>query len=171
MANTSNAAAALDLLRRERFDDALSLLDRNTKAAAAPDPDALLLEASLLVQANRLAAAAEVCHRLLELDELNAGANYVLALCFEGNGDSTSALLHYDLAIHLDPNFAMPLMRRGMLARRRGEADAARADLQRALELLQLEDASRLLLFGGGFTRAALSTLCQAELHATGDAP
>lgn len=166
-ASPANTTTALDLLRHERFDDALALLDRG-RAAATPDPDALLLEASLLLQANRLAAAAEVCRTLLELDELNAGANYVLALCFEGNGDSTSALLHYDLAIHLDPAFAMPLMRRGMVARRRGETDTARADLQRALELLQLEDASRLLLFGGGFTRSALASLCQAELRAAG---
>lgn len=166
-ASPSRAATALDLLRHERFDDALALLAR-TSSAATPDPDALLLEASLLLQANRLAAAAEVCRTLLDQDELNAGANYVLALCFEGNGDSVAALLHYDLAIHLDPAFAMPLMRRGMLARRRGETDTARADLQRALELLQLEDASRLLLFGGGFTRSALASLCQAELRAAG---
>ncbi len=164
-APAANLSVALDLLRHERFDDALELLGRLPEATVA-DPDVLLLRALLLAQGGKFAAAGEVCGALLAQDEFNAGANYVLGLCFEGSGDDARAVLRYDLASHLDPQFAMPLLRRGSLARRSGNLEGARADLTHALELLKLEDASRLLLFGGGFTRAALSKLCESELRA-----
>jgi chemotaxis protein methyltransferase CheR len=37
--------------------------------------------------------------------------------------------------------------------------------------LLEREEASRLLLFGGGFTRDALIALCRAELVSAGGLP
>jgi chemotaxis protein methyltransferase CheR len=40
--------------------------------------------------------------------------------------------------------------------------------LGHALLLLKREDASRLLLFGGGFGREALIALCRAELDSAG---
>jgi len=43
-------------------------------------------------------------------------------------------------------------------------------DLAEALILLQKEEASRILLFGGGFKREALIGLCRAELAALGEA-
>jgi chemotaxis protein methyltransferase CheR len=57
------------------------------------------------------------------------------------------------------------------LARPRADADAARRELEHALTLLEREDASRLLLFGGGFSRNALVSLCRLELaNLKGDA-
>ena len=56
----------------------------------------------------------------------------------------------------------------GLLARRRGDLDRARLELTRALDLLAREDGSRILLFGGGFSREALLGLCRAELGAAG---
>jgi len=157
--------SVLELLQRERFSDALELIARRPQAVAA-DPDVLLLEAILLVQDGQVAAARDVCSVLLAADEMSAGANYILGLCFEGAGDSRKAAHHYSIAAHLDPQFAMPAFRRGLLARRAGRLDEARRDLSLALELLQREDVSRLLLFGGGFTRSTLATLCQAEIKA-----
>jgi len=55
-----------------------------------------------------------------------------------------------------------------LLARRAGDADAARKEFGDALVLLQREDASRLLFFGGGFSREALTALCRAEIAACG---
>ena len=158
---------ALDLLQRERFAEALDLI-RAMPAEAGVDPDVLLLQATLLVHGGKLAAAAEVCRVLLAGDEMNAGANYVLALCFEGVGDRTAATHHYRVASYLDPNFAMPRLHLGLLARRGGEMATAKEDLTQALDLLRREDASRLLLFGGGFTRDALIALCEAELKRCG---
>ena len=57
-----------------------------------------------------------------------------------------------------------------LLARRAGDRSAARRELELALSLLEREDASRLLLFGGGFQREALLALCRAELAAAGGA-
>lgn len=161
----SPLAAALELFRHERFEQALDRLDRLPDAARS-DPEVMLLRAILLVQTGRLAAAAELCATLLANDEINAGANYVLALCFEGNGDRAGALVHYDRAADLDPQFAMPLLRRGLLAKRSRDLVAAVRDLAAAHDLLEHEDSSRLLLFGGGFTRAALTGLCATELAA-----
>ncbi|MGH3087155.1 MAG: CheR family methyltransferase, partial [Gammaproteobacteria bacterium] len=67
-----------------------------------------------------------------------------------------------------DPTFAMPRLHLGLLARRAGDREAARRELAQALSLLQREEASRLLLFGGGFVREALVALCRAELVAAG---
>jgi chemotaxis protein methyltransferase CheR len=50
------------------------------------------------------------------------------------------------------------------MARRRKDAATARQELTTALGLLEGEDASRLLLFGGGFSRSTLLALCRSEL-------
>jgi chemotaxis protein methyltransferase CheR len=161
--------AMLELLRRERFAEALAELDRLQPEAAA-DPELVLLRAVLLAQGGALAEARDNCRRLLARDVPNAGANYVLALCDEGGGDRIAALRHYALAARLDPRFAMPLVRGGMLMRRAGRLEEARRQLREAIELLEREETWRLLLFGGGFTRTALARLCAAELAACGGA-
>jgi chemotaxis protein methyltransferase CheR len=43
--------------------------------------------------------------------------------------------------------------------------------LGEAMTLLEREDASRLLLYGGGFGRLGLAALCRAELRACGQTP
>jgi chemotaxis protein methyltransferase CheR len=161
---------ALDLLRHGRPSDALDLV-HSFPSESDRDPDVLLLKALLLADSGELAAAEEACHRLLAVDELNAGAHYVLALCREGAGDRSSAAEHDQMATYLDPLFAMPRLHLGLLGRRGGDRETARRDLTQAILLLQREDASRLLFFGGGFSREALMALCRAELDACGAKP
>lgn len=138
-------------------------------ACDAADPDALLLKAVSLSQSRALDQAEAACRQLLVLDELNAGAHYVLGLCREEHGDAAGALGCYQNASYLDAGFAMARLHAGLLARRQGLRDAARHDLAQALPLLRREDAARLLLFGGGFKRDALIALCRAELAALGE--
>jgi chemotaxis protein methyltransferase CheR len=152
-------APAFELLRRERFGEALSHVQARPGEARG-DPDVMLLEATLLTHGGHLAAAEAVCRALLAIDELNAGAHYVLALCREHAGDGIAAAEHDRVAAYLDPSFAMPRLHLGLLARRSGDREAARRELARALFLLEREDAARLLLFGGGFNREALMALC-----------
>ncbi|HEY4016239.1 MAG TPA: CheR family methyltransferase [Polyangiaceae bacterium] len=161
---------ALALLERERFGEALDLL-ADLPHEPAPDADVLLLRAALLTHSGQLAAAEAVCHELRGLDEMSAGAHYLLALCREGAGDSTGAVDQHQVAAYLDPAFAMPRLHLGLLARRAGDMRAAQRELREALALLVREDASRVLLFGGGFTREALTQLCRAELRAAGGGP
>jgi chemotaxis protein methyltransferase CheR len=161
-------AAPIDLLRKERFADALHLVE-NLPPQSASDPDVLLLLAVLLVQSGQFGRAEHVCRGLLKADDLNAGAHYVLALCREGEGDRRGAAEHDQVAAYLDPAFAMPRLHLGRLLRREGDLKNARRELRLALTLLQREDASRLLLFGGGFSRNALITLCRGELVACGE--
>jgi len=158
-------APALELLGQERFDDALALV-HSLPAAAARDPDVLLLDAALLVHGGDFARAERACRRLLALDASNAGAYHVLALCCEGRGDLAQAAACDQRAVELDPAFAMPHMHLGLLARRGGDRAAARRALGQALALLPRESAMRLKLFAGGFGRDALLALCRAELRA-----
>jgi chemotaxis protein methyltransferase CheR len=65
----------------------------------------------------------------------------------------------------------MPRLHLGRLARREGDLATARRELSRALDLLAREDATRVLLFGGGFGRDVLTQLCRAELRACGENP
>jgi chemotaxis protein methyltransferase CheR len=163
-----NLKSAFELLRQERFADALTAI-RVLPPAAASDADTLLLKAVLCAHSGQLEEAEQVCRHLLELDELNAGARYVLALCCEGAGDNRAAVDHDQAAVYLDAGFAMPRLHLGLLSRRTGDRETAKRELEQALILLQREDSSRLLLFGGGFGREALLALCRAELAACGD--
>jgi chemotaxis protein methyltransferase CheR len=159
----------IDLLRRERFAEALACVRQPQPSERDADPDKLLLEATLLAHASRIEAAEDVCRRLLSIDELNAAAHYVLALCREQAGDREAAAEHDRVAIYLDSGFAMPRLHLGLLARRAGDHGSARRELGWALALLKREDASRLLLFGGGFNRDALMALCDSALRSCGE--
>jgi chemotaxis protein methyltransferase CheR len=161
---------ALELLREERFTEALQTME-GLPAESEDDAEVLLLSAALLTHRGRLAEAERACRRLLDVDELNAGAHYLLALCREGARDAAGARYHDQAAIHLDPGFAMPHLHLGLLARRAADRPAAQRELGRALLLLQREEGSRLLLFGGGFGRETLVALCRTELAGCGGAP
>ncbi len=151
----------LRLLRDDRFAEALDTLQRPD---SDDDPATLLLRAALLSHQGDFAEAQRACHDVLRRDDLNAGAHYLLALCCERQGNTEQAMEHDRTAIYLDAGFAMPHLHLGLMARRRSDAAAARDELEKALRLLEREEEARLLLFGGGFSRAALVALCRAEL-------
>jgi chemotaxis protein methyltransferase CheR len=163
-------ATALDLLRDERYAEALSHV-RAGPPQAERDPGVLLLEATLLAHSGQVAAAEEVCRRLLLVDELDADAHYVLGHCREQAGAGAGAGEHYRVSAYLDPGVAMPRLHLGLMARRAGERTVARRELAQALVLLEREAASRLLLFGGGFGRKALTALCESALKDCGARP
>lgn len=163
-AQKANLAPAIDLLRKERFADALASIDAEN-ANLADDGDALLLSAVLLTHRGEIDRAEKACARLLDIDDMNAGAHYVLALCRENAGDARKAFDHDQIAAYLDPTFAMPRLHLGLMARRSGDRATAQRELDRAIALLEREEASRLLLFGGGFHRDGLVALCRAELR------
>ncbi|HEY6328676.1 MAG TPA: CheR family methyltransferase [Blastocatellia bacterium] len=158
---------ALDLLRSERFVEALDLI-RELPPGAKADPDAQLLLAVLLTNNGDLFEAQKICAEILESDDLNAGAHYLMALCKEHAGDRNAAITHDQTAIYLDPAFAMPHLHLGLMAKRAGDRETAKREIGQALTLLWREDSSRILLFGGGFTREALAEFCRAQLGACG---
>jgi chemotaxis protein methyltransferase CheR len=161
----SHIASALALLGEERFDDALRAVEREHSQF---DPDALLLRAVILTSMGRFGDAARDCEAVLRADPLSAGAHYLLAVHARHANDVGLARQHDEAAIYLDPAFAMPRLHLGIIERRAGRGDAAREHLGSAIELLRREDAGRVLLFGGGFTRSALLKLCEAELRQLG---
>jgi chemotaxis protein methyltransferase CheR len=150
-------------LREERYGDAAAAIDA-LPAAAAADPDVLLHVAIVETHRGRIGDAEAACGRLLAADPFHAGAHYVLALCRDAEGEPARAAHHNQVAIYLDPAFAMPHLHLGLLARRRGERAVARRTLEHAVTLLQREPDARLLLFGGGFGRESLIALCRTEI-------
>lgn len=158
-------ARAVTLLRQDRYADALAAV------AAETGPEAELLRAVLLTDLGRLDEAEQACQRLLDTDGLHAGAHYLLAVCRETSGDLAGARYHCRTAAYLDPGFAMPRLRAGQLSRRHGDTATARRELAAALALLPGESDRALLLYGAGFTRAALVAVCRTELTACGAGP
>jgi chemotaxis protein methyltransferase CheR len=165
--HNAELARVLDLMRNERFAEATAIL-RALPPGASEDPDVLLLLCVLLTNQGALEDAERACQRLLAINELHAGAHYLMALCREHAADPKGAAQHDQSAIYLDPGFSMPHLHLGLLAKRAGDRSSARRALAQALLLLSREDASRLLLFGGGFSREALTLLCRAELSGLG---
>jgi chemotaxis protein methyltransferase CheR len=155
-----------ELLHAERFADALALAEQTLDDRPARSD--LLLYGVLLAHAGRLDDAEMAARRLLDADGLDADAHHLLGVCLEGGAAVDVAIGHYRLAAYLDPAFAMPRLRLGLLARRRGDDRTAVGDLDRALHLLRAEREDRLTMFGGGFGRIALSTLCRSERDACG---
>ncbi|HEX4065504.1 MAG TPA: CheR family methyltransferase [Acidobacteriaceae bacterium] len=130
------------------------------------DADIQLLLALALLNRLEIENAKAACQSLLDRDSLNSSAHYILALCREQAQDPEGAAEQDRIAIYLDPAFAMPHLHLALMARRQGDARAARRAFEHATLLLARESASRLLMFGGGFTREALCELCRRELRA-----
>lgn len=161
---------AVEMLRQERFSEAMDLLHA-LPPASRDDVNTQLLRAVLLTNSGQLTAAELVCEQILTMDDLNAGAHYLMALCREHAGDATAAGEHDRAAIYLDSNFAMPHLHLGLIALRAGDRLRAKGELTQALLLLDREEGSRILLFGGGFSRDALAGMCRAQLRRCGDEP
>lgn len=162
-----DSAPALDLLRQERFAEALHHV-REKARLSRRDIEALVLEAVLLVHCGQIEAADDVVSSLLRFNEHNAAAHYIRALCREHEGAQASAIDHNRAAADLDPTFAMPRLHLGLLMRRSGDREVARREFARALELFRREGDARILMFGGGFGRQALIDLCGSALRECG---
>lgn len=158
-----------DLVSLERFDqalEALALLSPAEQEAAG----VVILRAVARLGIGDVDAAAADCNRLLAGGEGSVEAHVVLALVAEHRGDRRGAIEHHRAALYLDPEFALAHLHLGRIQRREGRLDEARHALGQALELLVREETSRLLLFGGGFSRAGLVALCRTELATLGGA-
>jgi chemotaxis protein methyltransferase CheR len=147
----------LGLMRDDRFAEALD-------AAGSADS---LTRGVLLAQLGRVDEARDTANRLLHAGGPQADAHHLLGVCHELDC-ADRAVGQYRLAAYLDPQFAMPRLRMGLLARRRGDDRGAADHLSAALELLTGESDERIVLFGGGFGRLAMTTLCRTELDACG---
>ena len=161
---------ALELLQNEQYTRALHAIEE------FPPPlrdwvEARLLYTVVLAHCDQVTRSEQLCRALLDADGANARVHHQLAECRELSGDELGALEHYHAAVAIDPGFAMPRLRLGLLARRRGDHATAKRELWRALTLLPSADDTQLLMFGGGFDRQGLIGICQSELVASGGTP
>ncbi|HEY9723353.1 MAG TPA: CheR family methyltransferase, partial [Oscillatoriaceae cyanobacterium] len=155
-------APVRDLLEQERYADAVSALE-TLPATVAARPSARLLLASARLNQGQSHEALALCEELKGSGDVSAEAFHLCALCLEQTGDFEGAIAQDERAIGLAPRFALPRMHLARLARRLGRP--GRAQLEKALSLLVSEPPERLVPFAGGFTRAMLMQLCQAELR------
>jgi chemotaxis protein methyltransferase CheR len=157
------------LLSEGRYQEILALTG-NLSADFQDDSDILLLRALAHLNRKELANAEAVCRTALKCDSMNASGHYVLALCREHTGDIEGAMEQDRISIYLDPTFAIPHMHLALIARKGGDRRSARREFEKADLLLARENAGRLMMFGGGFSREALQKLCRSELRALGPA-
>ncbi|WP_176736694.1 CheR family methyltransferase [Oligoflexus tunisiensis] len=160
-------ASIIALLWQERYAEALETM-RNLPLCAKADVNAQLLLAALLTNSGNLEEAKNVCQQLLDVDELNAGAHYLMALCCEHSDDLNAAMEHNQAAVYLDSTFAMPHLHLALIAQRKGHMDVAAKEFGYAADLLPKENSTRILLFGGGFTREVLMKICDKRQSAHG---
>ncbi|WP_416761109.1 CheR family methyltransferase [Roseateles sp. So40a] len=146
--------------------------DRESPAAAArtasPWDQALLDDALRLVESGQVEDGLRACAKLIAPQTpapLQAEVLFLQGLAMEERGQLPAAEWHHQRAAAKDAGFALPHLRLGLLARRRGEIVAARRELRRALELLDSESDERLRRFGGGFEREDLRRLCRDEIQ------
>ena len=155
--------AVRGLFERERFADALALLDT---IAVAPDrADDLAVYRAVAQLGIGATVDAEATARRVIVEGTNpADAHMVVALAAEHRADQAKAREHHHAALYLDPAFALARLHLGRIDRREGRLADARRELRQALELLGHESEARLVLFGGGFSRDGLVALCRSEL-------
>lgn len=164
----SELKLARQLFEQERYDETMAAL-QTLPPELESNPDVYLLQAIVLTNRGRIQDAEKICEQLLEVDEFNAGAHYLKALCREHSNDPASAIQQDQIAVYLDSAFAMPHLHLGLLSKQTGDMKTFKDELNQAISLLELEDPSRILLFGGGFSREALIRLCRSELDANGE--
>lgn len=156
----------LRLLAAEQQDEALQHLEQIPGAAGSAT--ATLISAAIFYSQSRIDKVKQASQRLLDAGSHTAEARYLLGLCHEHLGERERALRQIEEAVRADPGFAMAQLRLGTLLRRSGQRTAAITALTKALEVLGRERDERILLFGGGFRREALLSLCRSELSALG---
>jgi chemotaxis protein methyltransferase CheR len=166
--------------RADRVDPGIPSSVTDTPAAPLPmllDPDWLQ---TIMRASARIEALADRTDRTMlarsvtappPLRDPRAVLGHALALA-ETGALAEAARLCRD-ASELDPEFAMPHLHLALLAKTKGDRDQARSEFAQALDLLAHEEPSRIVRFGGGFTRETLIRLCRAEMssRATDRAP
>ncbi|MBX3215123.1 MAG: hypothetical protein KF850_24015 [Labilithrix sp.] len=165
----ADLGAVRELVARERFEQALDAIARIPSGEGDDERDVLRAVAHLGV--GDVDAAESDCARLLAAREGSVEAHVVLALVAEHRGDRSKAIAHHRAALYLEPDFALSHLHLGRIQRSAGRTDEARHELAQALDLLAREEPRRLVLFGGGFSRAGLVALCRTELATLGGAP
>lgn len=163
----TEVSEALELFRQERFEAAADAVG-NIPRAIREGPEIALLEAIIRLNRGDVPGAVERCERMLEQDDLDAGAHFALGMCRESQERLGDARGEYETAAYLSPAFGLALLRLGIVSRRLGDREGARHAVEHARALLPREAASRILLFGGNFGREGLMGVCAAELAALG---
>jgi len=144
----AQAQQALDAVLRQEPDDAETLLGKALLLAGAGDNDAALACGQQVLDANSMCAE----------------AHCVMALVYEGLGQTELARRELDKAIYLDGGFAIAHFRLACLHGRTGRRDDAMREFFNTIKALPHDDQRRVRLYSGGFDTETISRLCGQQL-------
>jgi chemotaxis protein methyltransferase CheR len=139
------------------------------KTVEAVTPEAPLVDLGLIVRdlANqgRLAEAWAACEDAIDADKLNPGLQYLGATILQELNRESEAMAALKRALYLDPNFLLAHFALGNLARRRGNAAAAKKYFKNVLALLEDYQADDILPEAEGLTAGRLREIIRATLQ------
>lgn len=158
-------AAALELVREERFDAALEVLERLTAPRSA-GTDALALLASVLMSRESFDRALALLSRAMDRDPLRPELHLLAGLCHRHKGEQAKALEKLKRAVFLAPDSYIAHFQLAETLRKMGKTPDAVRGYRNAGRLLgsaaPLPDALQLVM--AGFPRDYIARVC--ERHA-----
>lgn len=152
----------LALAAQERHAEALEEFLGLPEEIRSSEPGQVV-HASLLAQMGRRKEAEQLCRGVLAQNAMSAEAHYVLAMTVDP-ANVSQTMEHAETAAYLDEGFAMAQLQAGLLYLKKRDKERAKKALERAVRAFAHEDARRITLFGGGFSREGLRSVCEAEL-------
>lgn len=108
-------------------------------------------------------AAETCCRRVIESDEFNAEARFVLALVLEFKGQLEDCARMLRSAIYIDRKFVLAHYHLGLISARTGSLDEARKSLRNAQRLSRMLDEDTRLVAGEGLTAGELAELAMLQ--------
>jgi len=155
-------SVAIELLKNEP-------LRRGARPSRAPasttarDPGVILLRAVLLTHAGEIDSRARSARSSWSSMSSTPAPITSSRSAQRAPGQLQNAVEEDQIAVYLDPGFAMPHLHLGLMARRSGDLETAQRELSRAALLLGWRHLA-LVALRSGFGRDSLVALCKAEL-------
>lgn len=135
-----------------------------TARKEASPPDAALAVRALANQ-GKLGEALAACEGAISADKLDPGLHYLCATILQEQNRGDEAIAAFNRALYLAPDFVLAHFALGNLARRQGNAAAARKHFKNALALLSAYGPEDSLPEGEGLTAGRLEEIIRATLQ------
>ncbi|MGK5094869.1 CheR family methyltransferase [Deltaproteobacteria bacterium TL4] len=127
----------------------------------------LLLSAILYAGKGAYERAHALCHQVLQQDEFSADAYYILGLIHEHNHEIEKAQKAYETTIFLNNRFALAYFKLAQFHLNAKRKNAAAKAFQNAAKNLKYQPEESFLIYSGGFTKAAITQVCEKNSYST----
>lgn len=127
-----------------QFEDALELTNRMVELEPE-EPSSYLARVNALFMMDKEAEAIPDCLKVIELDESNVGAWYMMAKAKKSTKNLTGAITDLSKVIELKENFMNAWLLRAEIQLETGHPEEALTDIEKAIELAPEEEAAYLI--------------------------